>query len=69
LIPEGAEIPSVAVPEKPLIGVMVIVDVVDWPVVEEAGVVEEMVTSGVRKVKVAVAAGARVPLVPVTVTV
>jgi hypothetical protein len=28
---------------------MVIVDVVDWPVVVEAGVVEEMVTSGVWK--------------------
>ena len=44
-------------------------DVVDWPAMEEAGVVEYMVISGVWKVKVAVACGAREPLVTVMVKV
>jgi len=48
---------------------MLMVDVVDWPVVVDAGVVEAMVRSGVWKVKVAVACGARELLVAVMVTV
>jgi hypothetical protein len=47
----------------------VTVDVDEWPEVAEAGVVEVTVMSGVWKVKVAVACGARVPLVAVMVTV
>jgi len=52
-----------------LTALTVIVDVVDWPAMEEAGVVEAIVISGVWNVNVAVACGAREPLVAVTVKV
>lgn len=68
-MPEGAETASVTVPVKPLVGETVIVDVVDWAVVVEAGVVEAIVMSGVWKVKEAVAGVLSELPVPVMVTV
>jgi hypothetical protein len=49
--------------------VIVIMEVVDWPEAVEAGAVDVIVMSGVWKVKVAVACGAREPLVAVMVAV
>ena len=53
-MPAGAETESDKVPVKPWTGVIVIVEVVDWPEVVEAGCVESMLMSGLLKVNVAV---------------
>ena len=53
-MPAGAETESDKVPVKPWTGVIVTVEVVDWPEVVEAGCVESMLMSGLLKVNVAV---------------
>lgn len=68
-IPVGAEMESVMVLVKPLTEVMVIVEVVDWPVGVEVGCVESILMSELRKVNVVMACGVLEPLVPVMITV
>lgn len=67
--PVGAETVSVTVPVKPETGDTVMVDVVDWVEVVEAGVVDVRVMSWVWNVNDEVACEVRELLVPMTVTV